>query len=121
MRHPVPLSQPRPPATFPSHSADKFPFFGNHNGKQMKETKPSKLLSQAKWSWPASSYPLSHPRAAVSNGQMGTAKPIGTQHGEQGGAYPSSRGRDTGAGSGVGRGSRAEKLVTDARTGEKSE
>lgn len=34
---------------------------------------------------------------------------------------PAPGGGDTGVGLGVGGGSRAEKLVTDARTGEKSE
>lgn len=41
----------------------------------MKETKHSKLLLSAKWSWMASSFPLSHLQAAVPKSEVGTAKP----------------------------------------------
>lgn len=58
------FSQPRPAATLAFHTAVTLPYFSIQNGKQMKETKPSKL-SQAKWIWTDSSNPLNHPQAAV--------------------------------------------------------
>lgn len=64
--------------TSPSHSADTFPVFlssPTQNEKQRKETKHSKLLVSAKWSWTASSFPLSHLQAAVPESAEGTAKP----------------------------------------------
>lgn len=65
--------------TSTSHSADTFPlffFFPTQNEKQMKETKHSELLVSAKWSWRASSFPLSHLQAAVPKSKVGNAKPV---------------------------------------------
>lgn len=55
----------------------------------MKETKPSKLLSQAKCELTASSAPLSYSQAAVPN-ELNETTNNRIQELEHGGAYPSS-------------------------------